>query len=177
MNSLLNLPDGASGVLQGTQLSLKNSYCEINSAHQKMFGASWNDVWLVITASFSLPEWLAVKMTFFAPWEGCSPDHGSFSYLVHFCYLNRVCFFLGVTCRFPERNVNYSPMCTRHLVHLEIQTNHPLLTWRDTGVYQCLFSSWCSLLHHWEFLHNPASSSSWQKVKQEFQSTIYVVAQ
>ena len=78
MNSLLNLPDGASGVLQGTQLSLKNSYCEINSAHQKMFGASWNDVWLVITASFSLPEWLAVKMTFFAPWEGCSPDHGSF---------------------------------------------------------------------------------------------------
>ena len=33
---------------------------------------------LVITASFSLPEWLAVKMTFFAPWEGCSPDHGSF---------------------------------------------------------------------------------------------------
>ena len=32
----------------------------------------------LVNASFSLPEWQAVKMTFFAPWEGCSPDHGSF---------------------------------------------------------------------------------------------------
>ena len=39
--------------------------CGINSAHQNVFGASWNDVWLVY-ASFSLPEWQAVKMTLLA---------------------------------------------------------------------------------------------------------------
>ena len=37
-------------------------------AHQNVFGASWNDVWLVtFNVSFSLPKWQAVKMTFFAP--------------------------------------------------------------------------------------------------------------
>ena len=39
--------------------------CGINSAHQKVFGASWNDIWLVY-ASFTLREWQAVKMTLLA---------------------------------------------------------------------------------------------------------------
>ena len=38
VNSVLNLPDRASEIVGGTQLSLKN--CEINSAHQKILGAS-----------------------------------------------------------------------------------------------------------------------------------------
>ena len=36
------------------------------SAPKNVFEARWNDVWLV-NVSFSLPEWQAVKMTFFAP--------------------------------------------------------------------------------------------------------------
>ena len=35
------------------------------SAHQNVFGASWNDVWANV--GFRLPEWQTVKMTFFAP--------------------------------------------------------------------------------------------------------------
>ena len=38
VNSVLNLPDRANEIVGGTQLSLKN--CEINSAHQKIWGAS-----------------------------------------------------------------------------------------------------------------------------------------
>ena len=37
------------------------------SAHQNVFGASLNDVWAIVNVSFSLPEWQAVKMIFFAP--------------------------------------------------------------------------------------------------------------
>ena len=44
--------------------SWKNS--EINSATQKMLGLVEMTFGLV-NASFSLPEWQAVKMTFFAP--------------------------------------------------------------------------------------------------------------
>ena len=35
---------------------------------KKGFGASWNDLWASTYASYSLPEWQAVKLTFFAPW-------------------------------------------------------------------------------------------------------------
>ena len=48
-----------------------NSYCWIISALQKILGASWNDIWASKCLSFSLPEWKAVKMTFFAPWIHC----------------------------------------------------------------------------------------------------------
>ena len=41
--------------------------CEINSAHQK-FGGLVEMTFGLVNASFSLPEWQAVKMTFFAPW-------------------------------------------------------------------------------------------------------------
>ena len=65
VNSVLNLPNGQ--VMCFEEFKLKKS-CEINSARQRAFGASWNDVW-ASNAFFSLPEWQAVKMTFFAPWR------------------------------------------------------------------------------------------------------------
>ena len=53
VNSVLNLSDGQVNFSDKFKLQ-KN--CEINSGHQKVFGAS-----------LSWPEWQAVKMTFFAP--------------------------------------------------------------------------------------------------------------
>ena len=43
---------------------------EINLLIKTFFGASWNDVWAIVNVSFSLPEWQAVKMIFFAPCYG-----------------------------------------------------------------------------------------------------------
>ena len=40
--SVLNLPDRQ--VKYFEEFNLQNN-CEINSAHQKILGASWNDVW------------------------------------------------------------------------------------------------------------------------------------
>ena len=45
VNSVLNLPDGQVTFFEEFNLE-KN--CEINSAHQNVFGASWNDVWASI---------------------------------------------------------------------------------------------------------------------------------
>ena len=42
VNSVLNLPDGQVKYFEEFNLQ-KN--CEINSAHQKISGACWNDVW------------------------------------------------------------------------------------------------------------------------------------
>ena len=39
----------------------------INPAHQKALGLAEMDLGLV-SACYSLPEWQAVKLTFFAPW-------------------------------------------------------------------------------------------------------------
>ena len=41
VNSVLNLPDGQ--VKYFDEFNLQKN-CEINSAHQKIWGASWNDV-------------------------------------------------------------------------------------------------------------------------------------
>ena len=43
VNSVLNLPDGHVKYLD--ELNLHKN-CEINSAHQRKWGASWNDVWV-----------------------------------------------------------------------------------------------------------------------------------
>ena len=61
VNSILNSPDGQVKFFWGIQITAS----EINSAHQNLlvemtFG--------LLYASFSLPEWQALKMTFFAPW-------------------------------------------------------------------------------------------------------------
>ena len=42
VNSVLNLPEGQVKYFEEFNLQKK---CEINSAHQKIWGASWNDVW------------------------------------------------------------------------------------------------------------------------------------
>ena len=63
--SVLNLPNGQVNYFEEFNLQ-KN--CEINSAHQKILGAIVEMTFGPVNASFSLPEWQAVKMTFFAPW-------------------------------------------------------------------------------------------------------------
>ena len=63
VNSVLNLPDGQAKFFAEFKLQ-KN--CEINSAHQSVL-VSWNDIWASIYASFSLPKWQALKMTFWHP--------------------------------------------------------------------------------------------------------------
>ena len=63
VNSVFNLPDGQVMFFEEFK-SQKN--CEINSARQKLFGLVEMTSGLV-NASFSLPEWQAVKMIFFAP--------------------------------------------------------------------------------------------------------------
>ena len=64
VNSVLNLPNGRVKCFEEFNLQ-KN--CEINSAHQKILGAIVEMTFGPVNASFSLPEWQAVKMTFFAP--------------------------------------------------------------------------------------------------------------
>ena len=47
---------------------------KINSADQKIWGAQVEMTFGLVNASFSLPEWQAVKMTFLALWEiKCKP--------------------------------------------------------------------------------------------------------
>ena len=63
VNSVVNLPDEQ--VKYFDEFNLQKN-CEINSAQQKIWGLVEMMFGLVI-ASFSLPEWQAVKVTFFAP--------------------------------------------------------------------------------------------------------------
>ena len=63
VNSVLNLPDRQ--VKYFEEFNLQNN-CEIISAHQKVLGGLVEMTFGLVIASFSLPEWQAVKMTFFA---------------------------------------------------------------------------------------------------------------
>ena len=69
VNSVLNLPNGQVKFFEEFKLQ-KN--CEINSAHQNIFG-SVEMTFGQVYASLSLPQWQALKMTFFAPWK-CSAN-------------------------------------------------------------------------------------------------------
>ena len=63
VNSVFNLPDGQDYFEEFK----KQKNCEINSAREKAFGLVEMTSGLV-NVSFSLPEWQAVKMIFFATW-------------------------------------------------------------------------------------------------------------
>ena len=63
VNSVINLPDGQMKVFEEFKLQ-KN--CEINVLIKTFWGLDEMMAGLVC-ANFSLPEWQAVKMTFFAP--------------------------------------------------------------------------------------------------------------
>ena len=56
VNSVINLPDGQVKFFE--ELKLQEN-CKSNLLVEMMFG--------LVNVSFSLPEWQAVKMTFFAP--------------------------------------------------------------------------------------------------------------
>ena len=64
VNSVVNLPDGQVNFFEEFKLQ-KN--CEINLLIKTFFGLV-EMIFGVVYVSFSLPEWQAVKMTFFAPW-------------------------------------------------------------------------------------------------------------
>ena len=64
VDSVLNLPDGQVIFFEEFE---EQKNCEINSALQKALGLVEMMSGLV-NVSFSLPEWQAVKMTFFAPY-------------------------------------------------------------------------------------------------------------
>ena len=63
VNSVPNLPDGQMKFFEEFKLQ---KICEINSAHQNVFGLAEMTFGLVY-ARFSLPEWKALKMTFLHP--------------------------------------------------------------------------------------------------------------
>ena len=64
VNSVINLPDWQVNFFEEFKLQ-KN--CEINLLIKTFLGLVEMTFGLV-NVSFSLPEWQAVKMTFFAPW-------------------------------------------------------------------------------------------------------------
>ena len=68
VNSVINLPDGQVKFFEEFKLQ-KN--CEINLLIKTFFGLV-EMIFGLVNVSFSLPEWQAVKMTFFAP---CLPPH------------------------------------------------------------------------------------------------------
>ena len=63
VNSVINLPDGQMKVFGDFKLQ-KN--CEINVLSKAFLGLV-EMMFGLASASFSFPEWQAVKMTFFAP--------------------------------------------------------------------------------------------------------------
>ena len=65
VNFFLNLPGGQVKFLEKFKLQ-KNSYCEINSAHQNIF-ALVGMMFRLVNVSFSLLKWQALKMTFLHP--------------------------------------------------------------------------------------------------------------
>ena len=65
MNFVINLPDGLVNFLGGNSNYRRTV---INPAHQ-IFGGLVEMTFGLVHASYSLPKWQAVKMTFFAPWN------------------------------------------------------------------------------------------------------------
>ena len=63
-NSVINLSDGQVNFFEEFKVQ-KN--CEINLLIKTFLGLS-EMMFGLVNVSFSLPEWKAVKMTFFAPW-------------------------------------------------------------------------------------------------------------
>ena len=69
VNSVINLPDGQVKFFEEFKLQ-KN--CEINLLIKTFFGLV-EMIFGLVNVGFSLPEWQAVKMTFFAPWVAILP--------------------------------------------------------------------------------------------------------
>ena len=65
VNSVINLPNGQVNFFEEFKLQ-KN--CEINLLIKTFLGLV-EMMFGLVNVSFSLPEWQAVKMTFFAPWS------------------------------------------------------------------------------------------------------------
>ena len=64
VNSVINLPDGQVNFFGEFKLQMN---CEINLLIKTFLGLA-EMIFGLVNVSFSLPEWQAIKMTFFAPW-------------------------------------------------------------------------------------------------------------
>ena len=71
VNSVLNLPDRQ--VKYFEEFNLQNLRTVKSILLIKKFGGLVEMTYGLVNASFSLPEWQAVKMTLFVPW--CHPLH------------------------------------------------------------------------------------------------------
>ena len=65
VNSVINLPDGQVKFFEEFKLQ---KYCQINLLIKTFLGLV-EMMFGLVHVSFSLREWQAVKMTFFAPWS------------------------------------------------------------------------------------------------------------
>ena len=75
VNSVINLPDRQVKLFEEFKLQ-KN--CEINLLIKTFLGLV-EMMFGLVNVSFSLPEWQAVKMTFFAPWLVPAPKLCAFN--------------------------------------------------------------------------------------------------
>ena len=80
VNSILNLPDGLVKCFE--EFKLQKNY-EINSAHQSVFGASWNDVWASI-CYLQLAQMASFKNDFLCT---LLQQQHLLHYLKHHCYI------------------------------------------------------------------------------------------
>ena len=71
VNSVINLPDGQVNFLAGNSNYRRTV---INPAHQ-ILGEPVEMTFGLVHPSYSLPEWQAVKLTFFAPWKENVPKN------------------------------------------------------------------------------------------------------
>ena len=74
VNSVINLPDGQVKFFEEFKLQ---KYCEINLLIKTFLGLV-EMMFGLVNVSFSLPEWQAVKVTFFAP---CQTLFGTSAYI------------------------------------------------------------------------------------------------
>ena len=86
VNSVINLPDGQVNFFEEFKLQ-KN--CEINLLI-KTFLRLVEMTSGLVNVSFSLPEWQAVKMTFFAPWVLPLSHNNNLTLFECFCQIQQV---------------------------------------------------------------------------------------
>ena len=93
VNSVINLPDGQVNFFEEFKLQ-KN--CEINLLIKTFFGLV-EMIFGLVNVSFSLPEWQAVKMNFFAPCHVFSKNghHGKLCYTFFIRKVSTVIYIKG----------------------------------------------------------------------------------
>ena len=85
VSSVINLPDGQVKFFEEFKLQ---KYCQINLLIKTFLGLV-EMMFGLVNVSFSLPEWQAVKMTFFAPCHHTNTNLSKCKLCRHFCAILR----------------------------------------------------------------------------------------